>query len=98
MRRIIYAVAFCVVITGCATVKNYSDKEYAAKSSNAHIEVVNLNNTKRDYEVIGKIDGYLGADIETLKAKARAMGGDAISIPIENEANGRSQVLVIKWK
>ena len=96
MRHLIYAVAFCAIITGCATVENYSDKKYAAKSASAHIEVVNLNNTKRDYEVIGKIDGHLGADIDTLKAKAREMGGDAISIPAEDGL--KSQVLVIKWK
>jgi hypothetical protein len=70
-----------IFLAGCSTTKTLTDKHYKAKSKDSHIEVVELNQVKRPYEIIGIVNAESILGVNGLKNEARSIGADAITVP-----------------
>jgi hypothetical protein len=88
------------LISGCATHLMLSDKTYPPKAADAPIEIVELSQESRKYEVIGIVSvavDLVGAKsgMTKLKAEARKIGADAIATP-DTKYKGNVTVLEAK--
>ena len=76
-----------VLLTGCTGPVSYTDRPPASTGAVTKdwrkIEVVNLNQIRRDYDIIGECRGdAILDDAIDLKKQAAQLGADAISIPV----------------
>lgn len=89
------AAASSLLLAGCGGM-SYTDKY--PPTSPANVEVVNLGQLQRPYEIVGEYTGNpVLQNMSDWKSKIAAMGGDAVSIP-ETLPNGYVKLYGIKWK
>jgi len=99
--KYVLLLACSVLLASCVGPTSYTGEKPLAESEVTKdwkkIEVVHLNQLKKDYEIIGECRGDAWMDnAVSLKKQAARLGADAISIPVNDGVYVTSQAIRYK--
>ena len=102
MRSLLLGSGIALALCGCLGPVSYTGEGLAPESQTVRkwqqVDVIHLNQIKRDYEIVGECRGDAWLDnVVSLKKQAARLGADAISIP-KPDGTGRIISYAIRYK